>query len=613
MRKFMVIAILAVPLLGQTFVPIHEIQMNRDSLNNSVYVGQIVTTTGIVTSDVGAVAGSRNFFLEEEDGGPWSGIMCWFQTSSAVVDLHEGDSVTVTGQVNEYYGNTEIIISSQEDVVVHSNGNPLPPVAHIPVGYLDTTATSMYAPDSAEAYEGVLIQVDNVFVTDTAGPGGDWEVTDGTGYALVRSNGNYTYQPHLGDNVSVRGIIRTYYSLYRIEPRHDDDVIPFVFRVSMAYPVDQDSLHVYFTTDVDPVTGSDPSNYTLSGGLSVLDAYVDEEDGKLVHLHTTEQTSGELYTLYVSNVQDTVGNTVPENDSATFYGGIMDIYVIQSDTVDSGISAWLGRRVAITGIVTVDSSAAAWYFVEKAEGGPFSGIQIYDYGFEPIMGDSVVLVGTVSEYYQMTEILDVLYLRVVSQGHELPEPEVIQTGDLTTGTTTGEQYEGVIVNIPRATVVNANPAGSYWEIDDGSGICRVAARDNYTYEPHDGDTVGVTGVVRYVYGAYQIEPRGDYDIDIIWQAVSEGNKSVVSVPLKLVLAPNPTSGNVKVKFSIPWKASAEISLYNAAGALVKRIALEDVESGWHSVDFDLKNVRRGVYFVRLKSCGKSRTAKIVVR
>ena len=613
MKKLLWIGLIALPLFGQNFVPIHEIQSNRDSLNNSNYMSEIVTTTGIVISDVGAVAGSRNFYLEEKSGGPWSGIMCWFQNASMVLQLHEGDSVTVTGQVNEYYGNTEIIISDTADVIVHSTGNDLPPVAQIYVGYLDTTEASMYDPDSAEAYEGVLIQVSNVFVTDTAGPGGDWEITDGTGYALVRNNGNYTYQPHLGDNLNVRGIVRTYYGLYRIEPRHDDDIEAFIFRLSMAFPVDQDSLYVYFTTDVDPTSASNTSNYTLTGGLTVLSATVDPEDGKLVHLHTSNQTSGTLYKLYVNGIQDTSGNTVPENDSVSFYGGVMDIYTIQTDTVDSGRSAWEGRRVALTGIVTVDSTASSWYFIEKASGGPFSGLQIYDRSNKPLMGDSIVVVGTIAEYYLMTEMLDVLYIRIVDSGHDLPEPVVIETGDLSAGSPDGEQYESVIVKVPSAWVVNPNPAGSYWEIDDGSGICNVAARDNYSYEPHEGDTVGVTGVVRFVVGAFQIEPRGDYDIDIIWQSIGEGRSGELRGKPSLELSANPVTTKASVRYFLPERGKVRLSLYNVAGALVRRIRDGIGKAGVHDLEISVENMRSGVYFLRLETDRGSVTRKLIVR
>ena len=593
MRKLLWVGLIALPLLGQNFVPIHEIQSDRDSLNNSNYVGEIVTTTGIVISDVGAVAGSRNFYLEEKTGGPWSGIMCWFQNASMVLQLHEGDSVTVTGQVNEYYGNTEIIISDTADVIVHSTGNDLPPIAHIYVGYLDTTEASMYDPDSAEAYEGVLNPISNVFLTDLPDPVG------------------HCHQSKY--NLNVRGIVRTYYGLYRIEPRYDDDIEAFIFRLSMAFPVDQDSLYVYFTTDVDPTSASNTSNYTLTGGLTVLSATVDPEDGKLVHLHTSNQTSGTLYKLYVNDIQDTSGSTVPENDSVSFYGGIMDIYTIQTDTVDSGRSAWEGRRVALTGIVTVDSTASSWYFIEKASGGPFSGLQIYDRSNKPLMGDSIVVVGTIDEYYLMTEMLDVLYIRIVDSGHDLPDPMTVQTGDLSAGSPNGEQYESVIVSVPSAWVVNPNPTGSYWEIDDGSGICNVAARDNYSYEPHEGDTVGVTGVVRFVVGAFQIEPRGDYDIDIIWQSVGEGRGGKLRGKPSLELSSNPVASRADVRYFLPEKGKIRLSIYNVSGALVRRIKEGVQGAGAHTLEISVENMRNGVYFLRLETDRGSVTRKLIVR
>jgi DNA/RNA endonuclease YhcR with UshA esterase domain len=584
---------------SQTFVPIHEIQSNMlPGSDTSAYFGQTVTTTGIVTSSVGQVAGSRVFYLEEETGGPWSGIQCYF-TPGNVVQVEEGDTITVTGLVSEYYGNTEIVISNPADVIIHDSLHPLPPVAHIPCGYLDTTATSLYDPDSAEAYEGVLVQVDNVYVTGLSGPQGDWEVTDGTGYVYIRDNGNYSYVPQLGDNLNIRGPVRVYYGLYRIEPRYDEDIMAMVLHLSMAFSISRDTVLVIFTTAVDPVTGQIASNYTITGGVSVLSAILDPTDQKRVYLHTSLQSDETLYTLYVSGVLDTLGNPIPENDSTTFWGGFTRIYTIQSDTVDSGRSAWEGRRVTVTAICTVDSTSSSWYYIEDSQGGPFSGIQIYDYTYEPLMGDSVILVGTVDEYYLMTEILDVVYFKVVSSGNPLPPPVDITTGDLSSGTSTGEQYEGVLVRTDTAIVVNSNPGGPYWEIDDGTGICQVANRDAYTYEPQDGDTVVVTGVVRFAYGNYQIEPRGDYDI-ILPGAVEE---SEITGDLPLITTPKPVPSKNSVLFSISLEKrdKVEIKLFNVTGRCVRKIYSGELSMGTHSFKIGKGSLPSGVYMLRIEA------------
>lgn len=604
--------LLAGSLLGQEFVPIHEIQSNRfPGSDTSSYFGQIVTTTGIVTSNVGAVAGSRNFFIEEAQGGPWSGVMCWFQNAGIEKNFQEGDSVVITGQVNEYYDNTEIIISDSTDAVLVSSGHPLPPFSLIQVGYLDTTAASSFPFDSAEAYEGVLIEVDTVFVTNESGANNDWEITDGTGYCYVRRNGNYTYSPHAGDMLDyVRGPIRVYYGLYRISPRKEEDLKPNVLRVSSAYAIRDTAMEVVFTKEVDPSTAEVAGNYTLSGGLSVLSASVVPDNQKIVKLITSEQTPGELYTVYVSNVQDTLGGQVPDNDSASFYGGITPITTIQSDTVDSGLSAWQGRTVTLRGICTMDSSSSSWYYIEEPEGGPFSGVMIYDYGHEPLRGDDVILVGLVSEYNYMTEIEYVSYFEVLSSGNPEPDPMEIQTGDLSAGAPDAEQYEGTLVHTDTAIVVNSNPAGPYWEINDKieSGICRVGNRGAYDYKPTEGDTVRVRGVVRYVGGGYTIEPRDSNDLKIIYQDVAEGRSPIErTYSYKIVN----TKGDIDLILFVKKSTPIEVSLYDVAGRKVKKYPERLYTEGTHRLQLlGMKNPV-GVFFLKVKSPVENRTEKVL--
>ncbi len=607
-RLLWVLGLMPGLLAAQEFVPIHEIQGNRlPGSDTSAYIGQVVTTTGIAVTDVGEVAGSRVFFLEEAGGGPWSGIQVYFTSNQAVVPIQKGDSVVITGQVDEYYGNTEIKISSASDAVIVSSGHPLPPAAEIFCGYLDTAATSMYPPDSAEAYEGVLVQLNSVYVTSTTGPNNDWEVTDGTGYVYIRNNGNYTYTPQLGDNLTVRGPVRVYYGLFRIEPRSDDDITVHVLHLSTAFAVTNDSVYVYFTAPVEETSAENPANYMLSGGVSVLSATLDAADPKLVHLATTAMTPGTEYLLTVSGVQDTVGNPMPP-DSVSFWGGIIPITTIQSDTADSGLSNWEGRRVTISGICTVDSTASNWYYIEEAQGGYFSGIMVYDYDHEPVMGDSVILVGTVNEYYGMTEIVDVIFFRVVSSGHPLPDPVEINTGMLAPGGN-GEAVEGVLVQVDTALVVNPNEGGPYFEIDDGSGIARVGNRDAYAYEPHEGDTIGVTGVVRYVGGGYTIEPRSDSDFVFIYVAVAE-NGNRLSGPF-VVRVPGIARRAAVLKLQLASATSLDLVLYDATGRRVQRVFRGTLQAGRHELRVPLKDLASGVYFLKVAADGFHRTYRLV--
>ncbi len=598
MRKLlavMAVFVLATVLNAQQVIPIHEIQSNRDSTGASNYQGQVVTTTGIVTAV--QLTHPRVFFLEEEGGGPWSGVMVFFRWDSSVVDLNPGDSVVVTGDVYEYYGNTEIRIASTADVQIVASGRPIPDPVVLPASKLDDNLAD---PDTLEAYEGVLVKVENAFVTDTMDNHDRFSITDGTGYAKARQ-GNSHYTPVIGDMITIIGCVNVYYSAHCINPRSDDDIIPLNPRLSMAYATDPTHVDVIFTKPMDATSVGDPGKYEIPG-LTVSAATPDPENLRLVHLTTSEQTSAQEYWLYVSDVQDTSGAGLQGTDSTSFYGAFVPITMIQSEMDDSGRSVHVGKTYTVTGIVTADSSAFSWYYIEEAAGGPWSGIQVFDRTNEPVMGDSIVIVATVSEYNLMTELIDIIYFDIVSSGHPLPEPVLITTGTL--ADTSGEPYEGVLVHVDSATVVGVQD--NYFEIDDGSGLCRVNNMGAYTYRPDTGDVINVTGVVSFR-GAYQINPRSDDDIQLV-QSVEEGNTIRPAKPF--VRVNGLVNDGINVFLSTPRAYRVTVSIYDAAGRLVQR-SLENVQAGNHVLTLNAPR-RSGVYFVNVEAGNTSLTRKIAI-
>lgn len=190
----------------------YEVQGQASS---SPYEGMTVSVTGVVTvggdeyySSSGALA-----VICDVAGGPWSGLPLY---GTEVAGLARGDSVTVTGTVQEYNGLTEI--SSISDVVIHSSGHQLPPAEVLQTGDLATSA-------SPEQWEGVLVAVLNVTVSNDDLGYGEWSVTDGSGDCRVDDLGDYTYSPQVGNTITqLAGILWYSFSDFKIEPRDDGDI-----------------------------------------------------------------------------------------------------------------------------------------------------------------------------------------------------------------------------------------------------------------------------------------------------------------------------------------------------------------------------------------------------
>jgi len=190
----------------------YEIQGQQDT---SPFVGQTVSVTGIVTAEVSDYPNSSYpyAFLGDAQGGAWTGLLLYGDDLSV---LNRGDSVTVTGEIDEWYGCTELKFPT--DIVVHETGHALPPVSILPTGDLPNNSSS-------EQWESVFVGVEDVEVTTEPSSYGIWGVDDTSGECLVDDWGSYTYEPTLGDELQqIIGLFSYDFNEFKIQPRDDSDI-----------------------------------------------------------------------------------------------------------------------------------------------------------------------------------------------------------------------------------------------------------------------------------------------------------------------------------------------------------------------------------------------------
>jgi cytosine/adenosine deaminase-related metal-dependent hydrolase len=176
---------------------IRDIQYTTDPSGDSPLAGQTVTTAGIVTSV------TVDGFTMADSIGAWHAVFVYTIAAGPAV----GDSVQVTGTVQEYYGMTELI--DVTDFQHLSLGTPIDPFV-------------VTAPNAnSEAYESVLLRINEVTVTSLE-TYGEW-VVDG---ALTCDDVNdYVYFPRVGDDLgSVTGVLFYSYGAFKLEPRNTADI-----------------------------------------------------------------------------------------------------------------------------------------------------------------------------------------------------------------------------------------------------------------------------------------------------------------------------------------------------------------------------------------------------
>jgi len=206
------------------FTAIYDIQYvaDPDEDDASTLNGQEVTINGVVTAEFWGSDQYRYMHVQDAEG-PWNGIVCfeydgWHDFSwvddngSSVPGPAEGDQVTLSGIVEEYYNLTEL--------------------NNITSGIVHGPADEMIAPsiisvtDIGEAYEGCLIEVNDVSVSDPDLGYGEWEFTDGTNAALCDDKWDYFYYPETDQELAaIVGVLDYNYSNYKLQPRLARDVV----------------------------------------------------------------------------------------------------------------------------------------------------------------------------------------------------------------------------------------------------------------------------------------------------------------------------------------------------------------------------------------------------
>lgn len=419
---------------------IYDIQYVPDptSDDSSPLKGQVVTIQGVVTAE-SYTLNNKNYFIQDSIG-PWSGILVYDRDHAA----RYGDIVRVTGEVDEYYGITELknitefVIVDSNTVkkpwyVLSQNGDTLLKPIDVTTGEIGTGGSM------AEAYEGVLIRVKNAKITNPDAGYGEWEIDDGSGACMVDDEGvaKYYFNPSNYDSVRVIvGVMNYSYSNRKIIPRIAYDIV---------------------------------------------------EGGGITRIQRIQQVrTSDLLRTPIDTYSDTsymIGDTVKVRGIVTMPTGLSyagaGIKFIFSEPEGGPWSAILSYHP--------DSTA----YPELYEGDV---IEVTGYIGEYRTGPS-----------NMTEFWITSPIDIIDMGHELPPVDTIKTGDLRLPVT-AEQWGNVIVAVKNAVVVDVNPQYELFAVDDGTGTILVDddsdSLQGYIDPPLGSVFSSIKGWVYHHYGSY---------------------------------------------------------------------------------------------------------------
>ena len=216
--------------------------------------------------------------------------------------------------------------------------------------------------------------------------------------------------------------------------------------------------------------------------------------------------------------------TICDEVSQTFYGSEIippfpfEGVITPISEIQGGVEAspFEGEVVNTSGIVT-GAFANSFYIQNGSE--PWSGIYVYSSAGLPQMGDSVIVVGEVSEFCWddgslcdgpgTTEIYQPDDIYIISNNNPIPEPILVSSGEALQ-----EQYEGVLIKMNDVECIsNANGYG-VWNVNDGSGVCGIHnTPDGYEHNEEIGEVYSITGVVSSTFNDWKVDLRMESDVE----------------------------------------------------------------------------------------------------
>jgi hypothetical protein len=214
--KYIILAALVLGIASIGALSIYQIQFTdnpgRDNTFPSLYAGKTVTVEGIVTATGYNHSG---FYLSEPSGGAWRGIF----VEAAQSSVKPGDKVVLRGTVSELYGMT--CVKDVNSLSIIDSGRPMPIPSPVTTGQITSA-------DQAEAYEGILVKVQNSTCIQNSLAGGRYSVNDGSGICIIDDaflSGKVSL-PRQGESFSsLLGVVAYAYGAYSINPRSRNDVV----------------------------------------------------------------------------------------------------------------------------------------------------------------------------------------------------------------------------------------------------------------------------------------------------------------------------------------------------------------------------------------------------
>jgi hypothetical protein len=252
---------------------LYAIQYTTAVPANSPFMNQYVTTGGIVTAVYNGSTGTQSgYYVQSTNAHAWSAVNVY--DYNHIVSM--GDSITFTGQVQEYYNETEI--ANVNNFTKVSTGNPVP-----------TPTVVAFNNIQNEMYEGMLIKAKDISDVRYNATSAWYVFADSTGGLDTVDNVIYTYPGYtVGKKYTITGVIHFEYANW-IEPRNIGDIDSIHVSAGIREYQNDLGLSVY----PNPNNGIFTVSMNVTGDAQKMDVVLTDITGRIIYREELDAHSGQ--------------------------------------------------------------------------------------------------------------------------------------------------------------------------------------------------------------------------------------------------------------------------------------------------------------------------------
>lgn len=612
-----------------------------------------------------ATSRKSTFVFSKDGSGRWTGLEVMADPGAVGADdlaallastkFYEnfipGLTVKMEGELGDYQGNTQLLLTSEETEVTNLTRTEITPTVLPLDSFKNSSAEDQFV--SGEAYEQTYIEFQNVTVVDRSewSTGRwNWSVKDAKGLVMnIRDVSGYfrgdantdstlsnqsTWEPPAEGTVLeyIRGVVvqdtRAGYQLAPLMPTDIGlgDVVPAVISgISFApsIPTSDDDIVVSATIVDDGSVASAMVYYALGvGSTDWKTVTMTNDNGDDWSATIPKQADGSIIKFYIEATDDEDNKSYGPDQTGlssiikVIDGGLRTIKDIQESPLANGESIYKDQQldnIMLSGVIMSTNSYLGLTAIQDGVD-PYSGIFIETQAGDGLSqlkrGDILsITAATIVETFGVTQLSNITFTK--QDGDVIYDPVLnLSIDSFQSNTKYAESYEGMYLSWENVVVSDTTPdfpsyfgEWSFANAEEDEAQIRVDDLSPWIEQNFANDTLTqgqelnyVRGMMHYSFGNWKLLPRDKNDIAGYFTPYPE-SVDEINAYINLEVFPNPANSNLNVSFDLPsGNDIAWIEVLDLTGKVILSENMSDSR-----ISLDVSSLQSGAYLLKISS------------